>query len=191
MSTGKLKNVIEVLERLKKATNCSTDAALARYLGVGSSRIPMWKKREMVDLLLISQKCEGVNTGWLLTGEGEMFSSEEHSDPQCTHKNGPETPNKQPISAILSEDQARYAFPPDNITKAMGKAMCKHGIQEGDLLILDTNKKARPGDLVITTQNGYPETTRWTAADPPPYAIIQRLIRNCRQPEKPDLNSAN
>ncbi len=135
--------------------------------------------------IAIKLMTEGLNLDWLLTGKGEMYEEKEEQSNRQSYKNALQTAKKGTKNNILSESEEIYKLPPDNIAKALGQAMCKEGIQEGDLLILDQERPAKPGDLVLTIKNGYPEIQRHRQGDPKPNAIIDRLIRTYRTPQLP------
>lgn len=63
--------------RIKKACNSDTDKGVADFLDLKKSTLSMWKKREKVDLELLTTKCEHVNLNWLIRGKGNMLISEE------------------------------------------------------------------------------------------------------------------
>ena len=63
-------------ERIKKASDSSTDKEVAAFFGLKKSTLSMWKKREKVDLELLTTKCEHVNLNWLIRGTGNMLISE-------------------------------------------------------------------------------------------------------------------
>lgn len=63
----------EVILRLKKALNISTDIELANYLGISKSTLSNWKARNTLDLPLLFSLCEQISIDWLLTGKGEML----------------------------------------------------------------------------------------------------------------------
>lgn len=142
-------------------------------------------KRKPGTPLLQRLQAQGLNIDWLLTGKGEMYEVKEEQSNRQSYKNALQTAKKGTKNNILSESEEIYKLPPDNIAKALGQAMCKEGIQEGDLLILDQERPAKPGDLVLTIKNGYPEIQRHRQGDPKPHAIIDRLIRNYRTPQLP------
>lgn len=63
----------EILERLKIASNSSSDADLARFLGVAPATLSNWKARGSLDYDLVFSKCEHINLDWLLVGRGSMM----------------------------------------------------------------------------------------------------------------------
>ena len=72
MSIKKSHNVVDILKRVKTAYLLKTDAALATFLNIKPNIISMWKIRQSLDWDLIFTKCDDINPGWLLTGEGSM-----------------------------------------------------------------------------------------------------------------------
>ena len=65
-------DVGEVIERLKKYLNITTDAQLARVIGISAVTLSAWRYRNTIDIIKIHQICPDVNWNWLLNGEGEM-----------------------------------------------------------------------------------------------------------------------
>lgn len=72
MSREKLQYVNNILDRLKIAYGLKTDAALAGFLGLKPPAISNWRKRASIDYDLIFTKCDDINPGWILTGEGNV-----------------------------------------------------------------------------------------------------------------------
>ncbi|MCE1273982.1 MAG: phage repressor protein CI [Chlorobiales bacterium] len=169
MSSKKLENVSDVIERLKAATNSRNDADLARLLGIGSSRIPMWKKRGMIDMLLIAQKCEQINHEWLLTGKGEMLSTDKTQD------KGRLNPVQQQVNEEKGkyiEDGLKLAF------HAIGRRMTPDHIVEGDFLIFDKTATPDQGDYVLVKiDDDGPGIVKWRPGDPPPIGVLVKLVR--------------
>ena len=65
----------EIIERMKKVINVNSDADLAKFLGLSETTVSKWKKRERIpekNYLAFLNKTN-VNPDWLLTGEGEMY----------------------------------------------------------------------------------------------------------------------
>ncbi|WP_438281012.1 helix-turn-helix domain-containing protein [Pseudomonas alabamensis] len=61
-----------VLERLKQLTDCQTDSALSRALGISPQTLSSWKVRESVPYALCVNLAArtGVSLDWLLLGKG-------------------------------------------------------------------------------------------------------------------------
>ena len=179
MSSKKIKNVLDVLERLKKGAGYPTDASLARALGVGNSRISMWKKRGVIDLLLLSQKFEGLNIDWLLTGEGKMFGEKRSSK----QKNSIiQLPGHAKLTEL--EEESRQYSPAVTGTgrykpiMAIGSKMTPENIQDGDIIYIDTEMTPQEGDYVLRKAEDAPEIARYKTGDPQPIGVIIKLIRN-------------
>lgn len=62
----------DILGRLKLASNSTSDADLARFLGIAPATLSNWKSRGSLDYDLVFSKCEQLNLDWLLTGRGNM-----------------------------------------------------------------------------------------------------------------------
>ncbi len=68
--------IVKIIERLKVALDTKTDIELAKALGVSHATISAWKNRETIgdwELVLGMISGKGINSNWLLTGEGEML----------------------------------------------------------------------------------------------------------------------
>lgn len=76
----------EVILRLKKALNISTDIELANYLGISKSTLSNWKARNTLDLPLLFSLCEQISIDWLLTGKGEMLKNSMPKSPEVLIK---------------------------------------------------------------------------------------------------------
>ena len=76
----------EVILRLKKALNISTDIELATYLGISKSTLSNWKARNTLDLPLLFSLCEQISIDWLLTGKGEMLKNSTPKSPEVLIK---------------------------------------------------------------------------------------------------------
>jgi len=64
--------VESVIERLKKYLNVTTDAQLARLLGISAVTLSAWRYRNVFDIMKVYPLCPDVNWNWLFNGEGEM-----------------------------------------------------------------------------------------------------------------------
>ena len=64
-----------ILNRLKIALKCKTNADLAKQLGIAPNTLTNWYKRNTLDYDLIFSKCVHLSVDWLLTGEGNMLRS--------------------------------------------------------------------------------------------------------------------
>lgn len=193
----KVKNVNTVLSRLKQYANVSSDAELARKLEVGRSRVYMWRQRSVIDFTLVAQKFGHLNTNWALTGEGSMYSDKQALK---DYETGLERVQNDNTTGLLREGSPAYQWPPQNgITPAIGTAMCKEGILEGDILYYDDKREPKEGDLVLTDKDGYPAVEHYKPGDAPIYGILTRFQRKltkkrpgksefstttCRKPEK-------
>jgi len=75
MSRKKTSNVKNIFSRLEEYYNLPSDKALSEFLEVDYDVLMQWKRRGRLpryDAFLL--KCPGINTDFLDTGEGEMFS---------------------------------------------------------------------------------------------------------------------
>lgn len=69
-----------VLDRIKEYYKLKGNAELARFLGVAPNTITNWYGRKTFDIDVIYTKCVDIDMNWLLTGEGNMLSSESEKE---------------------------------------------------------------------------------------------------------------
>lgn len=62
-----------ILNDIKKHLGIRFDKDFADFLGVKTTTLAMWYKRNSYDVELLFNKCEFLNPEWLLTGKGEML----------------------------------------------------------------------------------------------------------------------
>jgi hypothetical protein len=65
-----------VLNSIKDYLKIRYDKEFADFLGVKTTTLAMWYKRNTYDIELIFNKCEFLNPEWLLTGKGSMLREE-------------------------------------------------------------------------------------------------------------------
>lgn len=70
----------ERLEKLVEYYGNGNKSHFAKMLGVKAQTINTWLSRNTYDTELIFAKCDNVNASWLLTGEGNMLSSESEKE---------------------------------------------------------------------------------------------------------------
>lgn len=63
----------ELIEHYTKGNK----AQFAKMLGVSAQTISAWVARNTFDAELLYAKCSGINSRWLLTGQGSMLSSDD------------------------------------------------------------------------------------------------------------------
>lgn len=183
MSSKKVTNVLEVIERLKKASGCSNDAALARLLGVGGSRISMWKKRGVIDLMLIVQKIEQINTDWLLNGTGEMLEGKtggkqaENERSTAGKDDGGEVSILHLLPERLLQALNDYEKRSDvYMMPALGPQMTPEKIKEGDILLIDPKQEAVEGDWILISTDTGPSIQRYNPSATS-LGVVIKLIR--------------
>ena len=172
MTSEHSNNVYDIIERLKIATHARNDAELARLLGVGASRISMWKKRGVIDLMLINQKFDHINTAWLLRGTGEMML-----DGPAPAAMGLTV--KRPQLVGESQESVRYEQNPTWNMPAIGPLMTPEKIKEGDTLIIDPAILPDENDFVLVKTPDGPAIKRFDG-DETPIGVVVRLIREHR-----------
>ncbi|WP_072542787.1 LexA family transcriptional regulator [Bacteroides mediterraneensis] len=69
-----------VLDRIKEYYKLKGNAELARFLGVAPNTITNWYGRKTFDIDVIYTKCVDIDMNWLLTGEGNMLSSDSEKE---------------------------------------------------------------------------------------------------------------
>lgn len=62
-----------MLNQLKNYLGFVKDYEFANYLGIKPNSLSSWYSRNSFDAELIYSKCDFLNPGWLLTGEGDMI----------------------------------------------------------------------------------------------------------------------
>jgi transcriptional regulator with XRE-family HTH domain len=76
-----VENIKEVLNRLKIALNAKSFSEAAAKLGVSENTIDSWRNRKKIpEKHIIALQLKGINTHWLLTGEGEMYKKENNNN---------------------------------------------------------------------------------------------------------------
>ncbi|MGR3791602.1 LexA family transcriptional regulator [Flavobacterium sp. TN-1] len=65
-----------ILNSIKNHLNIRFDKEFAEFLGIKSTTLAMWYKRNTYDTELLFNKCDFLNAEWLLTGNGEMLKRE-------------------------------------------------------------------------------------------------------------------
>ncbi len=165
----------------------------ADAMGMGAPNVQAYMRGARKPGTSVMQKIQklGCNIDWLLTGKGEMLEDKAVREEQESYHKDLETYKKQPLNGDITTIDKLFDFINENTVVALGKAMNREGIQTGDWIFLDREAKPRPGDLVLYNEHDYPEIKRYRDGDPAPDAIINRMLRNYRQPEKRRANSAN
>jgi repressor LexA len=62
-----------ILNDIKAYLNIRFDKDFADFLGIKTTTLAMWYKRNSYDVELLFNKCEFLNPEWLLTGKGDML----------------------------------------------------------------------------------------------------------------------
>lgn len=70
-----------ILNSIKDYYRFKNNSEFARYLGITPQVLSNWKSRDTYDPSLIYTKCLDINPHWLLTGDGDMLSSENTNTP--------------------------------------------------------------------------------------------------------------
>lgn len=64
-----------ILNEIKEYLKIKYDKDFADFLGIKTTTLAMWYKRNTFDIELIFTKCDFLNSEWLLTGRGEMLKT--------------------------------------------------------------------------------------------------------------------
>ncbi len=115
-----------IIREIKKYLNIEKDKDFAEYLGIKTSTLSMWYKRNSYDIELLFKKCEFINAEWLLTGEGEMLKIEYQYEAEEKTKNkenvtllkgnkkGNANGNKRNVKKMLPFKEAKPEPPNDS-----------------------------------------------------------------------------
>ena len=68
-------DINKIILRIKQVKNFEIDRNVSDYLGITSSALTNYKRRDSIPFEIIFEKCEkdGINFHWLITGKGEMY----------------------------------------------------------------------------------------------------------------------
>jgi hypothetical protein len=69
-----------ILNKIKEHLNIRYDKELADFLGIKTTTLAMWHTRNTYDTELLFNKCEFLNSEWLLTGNGSMLKTPQSLD---------------------------------------------------------------------------------------------------------------
>lgn len=65
-----------ILSKIKEHLDLRFDKEFAEFLGIKTTTLAMWYKRNTFDIELIFNKCEFLSSEWLLTGKGSMLKKD-------------------------------------------------------------------------------------------------------------------
>ena len=170
-----MKNVKEIIDRMKKATNSRTYDELAHKLGVSLSALNSWKQRGKVPdkNILKCAQMYNIDYNWLLTGEGEMYSK------AMVKSKAPSQPNSIEVEILsvrpsagrgsnleavdlfdsgerLFIDKALFKVPPKGRLKAMqvdGYSMVPMLFPDSWVIVDETKEFTGDGLYVINWEN--------------------------------------
>jgi len=150
-------------------------SVLAEKAGVVTRTLQRWEKGEQVpDGVSITRlaKATGVQASWLLTGEGEMYSTPARPDNVYTL---PGTARRKsrlvdlPVISAVPAGKVATLFHPDYVDdyvtvddvkdpqafalKVKGNSMAPR-IEDGDVVIVSPVQEARSGDICVIRVNG-------------------------------------
>ncbi|MGS2764165.1 helix-turn-helix domain-containing protein [Sinomicrobium sp. M5D2P9] len=94
-----------MLDQIKYHYLFKRDIDLAKHLGIKPQVLSNWRKRNSFDAELIYTKCNGLNSSWLLTGEGSMLKENDHSA-HPVHEEGSTYVLQEKISAMEGQIEA-------------------------------------------------------------------------------------
>ena len=142
-------------------------AQFAKMLGVSPQTISAWLARNTFDSELIYAKCRYLSANWLLTGEGEMFTTPENTEvskEQITNipiiKNKIEKSqeivlnNKEIIDGHISLS-AMFPVPKENLAAFImnDNSMSGAGFLMQDILFIDTRSCELEDNAYLFVQN--------------------------------------
>lgn len=67
----------QIIDNLKSLLDIKTDLALAKYLDINATTLASWRQRNNFDLIKVYAKICDINMNWLMTGEGEPYTTGE------------------------------------------------------------------------------------------------------------------
>lgn len=99
-----------ILNNIKEHLKIRFDKDFADFLGIKTTTLAMWYKRNSYDVELLFNKCEFLNPEWLLTGKGEMLKEGAKSNlsPKTTPKKDKTGIEQQGIPLIPLDAMAGF-----------------------------------------------------------------------------------
>lgn len=118
-----------ILNEIKKHYKFNSDVDFANFLGIKTTRLSNWRKRNTLDYELISTICEDINANWLITGKGSMLK-------------GSSTESIESIKSIKKDNQeniipAKPTSPSDPKGIPLIPTYAMAGAFTGDLQVLE------------------------------------------------------
>ncbi len=146
----------------------------ADSLGMGAPNVQAYMRGARKPGSAVLQKIQklGCNLDWLLTGEGEMYAVNDNKTEDKQELNAPSIIDNLYSNAIV-EKERKYLLP------AVGRRMAirDEGIHEGDLLIIDPNRPADIGDIVLKSTPDGMEIGKFSPGEKQPMGCLVQLIR--------------
>ncbi|MBI4546672.1 MAG: helix-turn-helix transcriptional regulator [Ignavibacteriae bacterium] len=157
--------------RLAREYNEIDQHRLASKIDVASRTLQRWEKGEQVpdsNYLLRLAKYTGVRPEWLLTGEGEMYSSgnviQFHRESLLRKVNLINIPLLSSIPAgkiatMFHPDHVERYVTVDNINDSSAFALIVKGksmspkIEDGDIVVISPKQEVRSGDICVVRVN--------------------------------------
>jgi transcriptional regulator with XRE-family HTH domain len=163
----------------------------ADALGMGAPNVQSYMRGARKPGSSVLQKIQrlGCNLDWLLTGEGEMYGSNEgkkdagnagiqktDSTPVQGIKNDHLTPVKQTLNANAAASSIKTK---PYLYEAIGRMLAVHDedIKEGDILVIDPTISAEQGDLVLKGTPDGPELARYQPGEENTKGVVVGLTR--------------
>lgn len=125
-------DVHAVIARAKEALELKTDVALAEALDIPRETIASWKRRGSIPAKYMSyMTSHGLSIDWLLTGIGEVFTSNEYG--MANDRKDDLDDEALWIAMILMVRELRSSS--DNLDKSLGEKINRRGCREMHVLL--------------------------------------------------------
>ncbi|MBP3944388.1 helix-turn-helix domain-containing protein [Sphingobacteriaceae bacterium WQ 2009] len=74
-----------IFNEIKNHYNIKNDAELSRFLGIATTTLASWYRRNTFDIHLVYAKCTDIDANWLLTGKGNIIRNSINYNNQNEH----------------------------------------------------------------------------------------------------------
>lgn len=169
-----------MIARLREAFGFERDGDLANFLEIAPSSLSLWKSRDSVNFSLLIEKFPDLSLDWLLHDVGKPRLSEQLSKRAPPIESGMQpyttlsAAHPTHIPLFLVPSPAGHTTPGDDHVLAAldlchtivpdgaecfacevsGDSMKGSGFAPGDIIIVQRNREAQPGNLVVASVDG-------------------------------------